>query len=87
MARFQFFRDTAVTSVIWRSLGFVMDSSGRESFQSLVAGERQRNMVGNSDGDQMKTLLFALALVISSGIAQAQSLARKYRHLFATARA
>jgi hypothetical protein len=43
-------------------------------------------MVGNSDGDQMKTLLFALALVVLSGMAQAQSLARKYRHLFATAK-
>ena len=35
-------------------------------------------------GIKMKTLLFALALVITSGMAQAQSLARKYRHLFAT---
>jgi len=87
VAMFQFFRHTAVTSVIWRSLGFVMDSSDRESFQYLLARETQRNMVGNSDGDQMKTLLFALALVILSGIAHAQSLARKYWHLFATARA
>jgi hypothetical protein len=49
-----------------------------------MARETRQGMVGNSDGDQMKTLLFALALVITSGMAQAQSLARKYRHLFAT---
>jgi hypothetical protein len=47
---------------------------------------RGKSMVGTSNGDQMKTLLFALALVILSGMAQAQSLARKYRQLFATAR-
>jgi len=76
----------AVTSVIWRSLGFVMNFSDRESFQYLVLRETWQNMVGNSDGDQMKTLLFALALVILSGMAQARSLARKYRHLFAAAR-
>ena len=35
---------------------------------------------------KMKTLPFALALVILSGMAQVQSMARKYRHLFAAAK-
>ena len=72
-----------MTSVIWRSLGFVMNLSDKESC-NILARETRSDMVGTFNGDQMKTLLFALALVILSGMTQAQSLARKYRHLFAT---